>query len=67
MALDHYRAAGNEILVLDDAFQAEAKRAARAWAAEQAKGNAWFARVWKSQQDFETLWKDAPLYRNLKQ
>ena len=65
-ALGHYREAGNEILVLDDAFQAEAKKAARAWAEEQARDNAWFARVWKSQQEFEELWKDAPLYRDLK-
>ncbi|MDH3594660.1 MAG: C4-dicarboxylate ABC transporter substrate-binding protein [Rhodospirillales bacterium] len=65
-ALDHYRQAGNEILALDDAFQAEAKKAARAWAEEQAKENTWFAKVWKSQQDFEALWKDAPLYRDLR-
>ena len=65
-ALDHYRQAGNKILVLDDAFQAEAKKAAREWAEEQAATNPWFARVWKSQQDFELLWKDAPLYRDLK-
>jgi TRAP-type mannitol/chloroaromatic compound transport system substrate-binding protein len=65
-ALDHYRQAGNEIFVLDHAFQAEAKKAARAWAEEQTKDNAWFAKVWKSQQDFEALWKDAPLYRDLR-
>jgi hypothetical protein len=64
-ALDHYREAGNEILVLDDAFQAEAKKAARAWAEVQAKDNAWFATVWRSQRDFEALWRDAPLYRDL--
>ncbi len=65
-ALDHYRQAGNKILVLDDAFQVEVKRAARDWAEVQAKDNPWFARVWKSQQDFELLWKDAPQYRDLK-
>jgi TRAP-type mannitol/chloroaromatic compound transport system substrate-binding protein len=65
-ALDHYRQAGNQIFVLDDAFQAEAKKAAKVWAEAQAKDNDWFARVWKSQQDFEALWKDAPLYRDLK-
>lgn len=64
-ALHHYRKAGNEIFVLDDTFQAKAKTAARAWAEEQAKDNAWFAKVWTSQQDFEALWKDAPLYRDL--
>ncbi|MDH3230686.1 MAG: C4-dicarboxylate ABC transporter substrate-binding protein [Alphaproteobacteria bacterium] len=65
-ALDHYRQAGNEIIVLDDAFQAAAKAAARAWAEKQAGSNPWFAKVWKSQQEFERLWKDAPLYRDLK-
>lgn len=64
-ALNHYREAGNEILVLDDAFQAEAKKAARSWAEAQAKDNAWFSKVWQSQQNFETLWKDAPLYRDI--
>ncbi len=33
---------------------------------EETSDNAWFARVWKSQQDFEAIWKDAPLYRDLK-
>lgn len=65
-SLGHYRQAGNEILVLDSAFQAEAKRAARDWAEVQAGSNPWFAKVWKSQQDFEMLWKDATLYRDLK-
>ena len=65
-ALNHYRQAGNAILVLDDAFQAEAKKAAREWAQVQARDNPWFARVWDSQQAFEALWKDAPLYRDLK-
>jgi len=65
-SLEHYRQAGNEILVLDAAFQAEARRAAREWATTQAQNNPWFARVWQSQQDFERLWKDASMYRDLK-
>lgn len=64
-ALRHYREAGNVISVLDNAFQASAKKAARAWAEDQAKVNPWFAKVWASQQDFEDLWKDAHLYRDL--
>lgn len=65
-AMDHYREAGNELIVLEEAFQIKARKAARDWADEQAKINPWFAKVWKSQNDFERLWKDAPLYRDLK-
>jgi len=65
-ALDYYRKAGNEIIELDEAVQIETKKMARAWAAEQAKANPWFDKVWKSQQEFEALWKDAARYRNTK-
>ena len=37
-----------------------------AWADKTKTGNPWFERVVKSQRDFETLWKDAPRYRNVK-
>ena len=59
-------AAGNEIIELDDAVQIETKKMAREWAAQQAKENPWFAKAWSSQQEFETLWKDAARYRNTK-
>ena len=65
-ALDYYRKAGNEIIELDESVQLEAKKLARAWAAEQAKDNAWFAKAWAAQQEFEELWKDAARYRNTK-
>ncbi len=65
-ALAHYRTAGNELIVLDEAFQSAARQAARTWADDQAKSNPWFAKVWKSQNEFERLWKDAALYRDLK-
>ena len=65
-ALEYYRKAGNEIIELDESVQVETKKLARAWAAEQAKGNPWFAKTWKSQRAFEELWKDAARYRNTK-
>ena len=65
-ALDFYRKAGNVIIELDESVQIQTKKLARKWAAEQAKGNPWFAKVWKSQQAFEELWKDAARYRNTK-
>ena len=65
-ALDYYRKAGNVIIELDESVQIQTKKLARKWAAEQAKGNPWFAKVWKSQQTFEELWKDAARYRNTK-
>ncbi len=65
-ALDYYRKAGNEIIELDESVQIQTKKLARKWAAEQAKGNPWFAKAWKSQREFEELWKDAARYRNTK-
>lgn len=65
-AIQHFRNAGNEIIELDPSFQIEARRQARAWAEAQARDNLWFAEVWKSQQEFEELWKDAPSYRTVK-
>ena len=54
------------IIELDESVQIQTKKLARKWAAEQAKGNPWFAKAWKSQQAFEELWKDAARYRNTK-
>ena len=65
-ALEFYREAGNEIIVLDETVQVEAKKIARQWADQQAKENEWFAKTWQSQQQFEDLWKDATSYRNTK-
>jgi TRAP-type mannitol/chloroaromatic compound transport system substrate-binding protein len=64
-ALDFYRKQGNEIIVLDAAVQKKAKALGVAWAQEQAKSNPWFAKVLKSQLEFEALWKDAAHYRNV--
>ncbi len=65
-ALAFFRDAGNEIIELEEAVQVKTKELARAWAEEQAKDNEWFAKAWKSQQEFEALWKDATSYRNTK-
>jgi len=65
-ALEFFRKAGNEIIELDDKIQIETKKMALAWAEKQAKDNPWFDKVLKSQREFETLWKDAARYRNVK-
>ena len=65
-ALEFFREAGNEVIELEEAVQVETKKLAREWAETQAKDNAWFAKVWKSQREFEALWKDATSYRNTK-
>jgi TRAP-type mannitol/chloroaromatic compound transport system substrate-binding protein len=65
-ALDFYREQGNEIIDLDPEVQYEAHRIGKEWAATQAQKSEWFARVLKSQQEFEKLWADADRYRNVK-
>jgi len=64
-ALDFYKKQGNEVIVLDAAVQNKAKKLGVAWAKEQAKTNAWFDKVLKSQLAFEALWKEATHYRNV--
>jgi len=64
-ALEFYRKAGNEVIVLDAEVQKKGKALGVAWAKEQAKTNPWFDKVLKSQLAFETLWKDAAHYRNV--
>ncbi len=64
-ALQFYRDAGNEIIVLDPAVQKKGKQLGLAWAKEQAQSNPWFDKVMKSQLAFEVLWKDAANYRNV--
>ena len=64
-ALEFYRKAGNEIIVLDAEVQRKGKALGVAWAMEQAKTNPWFDKVLKSQLAFEKLWKDAAHYRNV--
>lgn len=65
-ALDFYRKAGNEIIELSDEVQFQTNKTAKAWARKQAETNAWFKKVFESQEAFEVLWKDAARYRNVK-
>lgn len=64
-ALDFYRQQGNEVIDLDPEVQFEAHRIGKEWAATQAAKSEWFARVLKSQEEFEKLWADADRYRNV--
>ncbi|MCC6470747.1 MAG: TRAP transporter substrate-binding protein DctP [Alphaproteobacteria bacterium] len=65
-ALEYYRKSGNEIIELSDEVQFETNKIAKAWAKKQAAENAWFKKVFDSQEAFEDLWKDAQRYRNVK-
>jgi TRAP-type mannitol/chloroaromatic compound transport system substrate-binding protein len=65
-ALDFYKKAGNVIIELDPEVQYAARKIGLDWAAKTAKDNAWFAKVFKSQQEFEQLWKGADHWRKVK-
>ena len=65
-ALEFFRTSGNEIIELDEDVQKQTKKLATEWAEKQAKENPWFEKAWRSQVEFETLWKDASRYRNVK-
>lgn len=64
-ALQYYKDAGNEIIVLDADVQRNVKKQSIAWAKEQEKVNPWFKKAYESQLAFEALWKDATHYRNV--
>jgi TRAP-type mannitol/chloroaromatic compound transport system substrate-binding protein len=65
-ALDVYRKAGNEIIELDAEVQYKVRQVALAWSEKEAAQNPWFDRVYKSQREFEALWKGADRYRTVK-
>jgi TRAP-type mannitol/chloroaromatic compound transport system substrate-binding protein len=65
-ALYFYRKAGNVIIELDPEVQYAGRKIGLEWAAKTAKDNAWFAKVFKSQQEFDTLWKGADHWRKVK-
>jgi TRAP-type mannitol/chloroaromatic compound transport system substrate-binding protein len=62
-AFQEFTKTGNEIVDLDDDFKAQATTAINAWAEKQATDNEWFARVWKSQNEYAAKWSEAPRYR----
>lgn len=65
-ALEFFKQQGNEIIELEPEVQFEARRVGQKWAEGQAQKNEWFARVLKSQEEFQELWADAHRYRNVK-
>lgn len=64
-ALEFYKQAGNEIIVLDAEVQKKAKALGIAWAEGVAKENPWFDKILKHQRAFEKLWSQASFYRNV--
>jgi TRAP-type mannitol/chloroaromatic compound transport system substrate-binding protein len=64
-ALDFYKKAGNVIIELDPEVQFAARKIGLDWAAKTAKDNAWFGKVFKSQQEFEVMWKGADRWRTV--
>ncbi len=60
-ALNEYK--DNEIIVLSDEVQAEARKVSMLWADEKSEDNAWFKKVWEHQRNYERLWKDSSKYR----
>jgi TRAP-type mannitol/chloroaromatic compound transport system substrate-binding protein len=64
-ALGKLEEAGNEIVVVDDAFIEAAREKTRAWEDRTvAEQGGWFERVLTSQRDFMKRWEAAPLYRS---
>ena len=53
----------NEVIDLPQEFKDAAKKATEEWVKEQDPSNAWFHKVWKSQQEYGGLWSQAHRYR----
>jgi TRAP-type mannitol/chloroaromatic compound transport system substrate-binding protein len=67
-ALDFYKKAGNTIIELDPEVQFAARKIGLDWADRVAKEgkHPWFAKVLKSQKDFDAQWKNAESWRKVK-
>ncbi len=67
-ALAFYRKAGNTIIELDAEVQYAGRKVGLDWAEKVAKENKypWFAKVFKSQKEFDVLWKGAEHWRTVK-
>lgn len=65
-ALDFYRKAGNQIIELDAEVQRQARKIGLDWAEKTAATNPWFAKVLKSQLDFEKEWDGAERWRTIR-
>ena len=55
-AMETFKKKGNEIITLDNDTQARIFQLGKEWAAEKAKGNEWFQKVFDSKNDFEKGW-----------
>ena len=56
-ALEEFRKTGNEIIYLSPETQKRAHELGKAWAAKIAQDNAWFKKVYDSQNAFEDQWQ----------
>ena len=67
-AFDFYKKNGVTMIELDDEVQFAARKIGLDWAERTSKEgkSKWFAKVHKSQQDFDTAWKDADDWRKVK-
>jgi TRAP-type mannitol/chloroaromatic compound transport system substrate-binding protein len=67
-ALDFYKKAGNTIIELDAEVQYAGRKIGLEWAEKVAKEGKypWFAKVHKSQKEFDALWKGAEHWRTVK-
>jgi TRAP-type mannitol/chloroaromatic compound transport system substrate-binding protein len=62
-AFAEYATSGNQVDVLDKAFQTAAMEATAKWAEQQAKDNPWFKKVWEHQQAYSKQWGTFGPYR----
>jgi len=67
-SLDFYKKAGNTIIELDPEVQYAGRKIGLDWADRVAKEGKypWFAKVLKSQQEFEVQWKGSEGWRKVK-
>lgn len=65
-ALDFFRKAGNEIIELDAEVQRQARKIGLDWAQKTAQKDPSFARILKSQVDFEKEWEGAERWRTIR-
>lgn len=62
-AFQEFIKGGNEVVDVNDDFKTKAKTAIEEWASKQGEDNEWFAKVWKSQNDYAATWSEAHRYR----
>lgn len=55
-AMEKYKKAGNEIIVMDASVEKEARKLAREWADQQAASNEWFKKILDSQRKYHQGW-----------